>query len=286
MITFALLSDIHGNLPAFEAVVADLRSHAPDAVFVLGDMVNGCPWSAEVIERVAELGWPMLLGNHDDAVLQLGTPRMEPRYADRRRYAALWWTREHLMSHHLERLRMLPLEAQPATADAAPMRLVHGVPGNFFVGFRPDSPEAWIVRRLASVAETTVVGGHTHVPMVRSVERWLVVNTGSVGISYDGDPRASYVLMVGDATGWRAVIRRVDYDHEALDAGYRRSGLLADGGVMAELFRRSVLSGLPWVSDFAWWIREQPPEVSLDMPAALRAYDARHGPGHWAFPYA
>jgi len=286
VITLALLSDIHGNLPAFEAVTADVRAHALDLVFVLGDMVNGCPWSAEVMDRVAELGWPMLLGNHDDAVLQLGTPRMEPRYADRQRYAALWWTREHLAPHHLERLRTLPEEARPELRGTTPLRLIHGIPGNFFVGFRPDSPEEWVLRRLASVAETTVAGGHTHVPMVRAVGRWLVINAGSVGISYDGDPRASYALLSGDETGWQAVIRRVDYDCEALERGYHRSGLLADGGVMAEMFRRSALSGLPWVSDFAWWIREQPAEVSLDMAAALRAYDARHGPGHWAFPYA
>jgi hypothetical protein len=153
------------------------------------------------------------------------------------------------------------------------------------MGFRPDAPAEWALRRLAPVAEATLVGGHTHAPMIRCWGRWQVINTGAVGISYDGDPRASYALLHGDAAGWRAEIRRVDYDRAAVAVGYRRSGLLADGGVMAELFCRSVLSGLPWVSDFAWWIREQPAEVSLDMPAALRAYDARHGPGRWAFPY-
>lgn len=286
MITVALLSDIHGNLPAFEAVAADIRDQTPQAVFVLGDMVNGCPWSAEVLARLAELRWPMLLGNHDDAVLQLGTPRMEPRYADRCRYAALWWTRAHLSSHDLTLLSGLPLEAGLPLAPAPPLRLVHGVPGNFFMGFRPDSPEAWALRRLASVAEETLIGGHTHVPMIHGWGRWRVINTGAVGVSYDGDPRASYALLRGDADGWRAEIRRVDYDRTATAAGFHRSGLLAEAGVMAEMFRRSVLSGLPWVSDFAWWIREQPAEVSLDMPAALRAYDAQHGPGRWAFPYA
>ena len=90
----------------------------------------------------------MLLGNHDDAVLQLGTPRMEPRYADRTRYATLWWTREHLSDRHLARLRQLPLELSPSPAGAPPLRLFHGVPGNFFVGFRPNGtadgpPPAW-----------------------------------------------------------------------------------------------------------------------------------------------
>ena len=286
MITIALLSDLHGNLPACEAVVADIRRHAPDAVYVLGDMINGCPWSTETLDLLLDLGWPMLLGNHDDAVLQLGTPRMEARYLDRQRYATLWWTRERLPPRHLAVLVRLPLEDRPVYAGTASLRLVHGVPGNFFMGFRPDSSEGWAVQKLASVTEGTVAGGHTHVPMVRWIGRWQVINTGSVAAPYDGDPRASYALLRGDVRGWQAEIRRVAYDLDAVTAGYLSSGLLAEGGVMAEMFRRSVLSGLPWGSDFIWWIREQPAEVSLDLPAALQRYDADHGPGRWAFPYA
>lgn len=286
MTRLAILSDIHGNQPAFEAVVADIRAHSPDAIYVLGDMINGCPWSTEVLDRLLELRWPMLLGNHDDAVLQLGTPRMEPRYLDKRRYAALWWTADRLPARQRAALTGLPLEIGLTFGDAPRLRLVHGVPGSFFMGFRPDSSEAWATQQLAPVAEATVVGGHTHVPMVRRIGRWAVVNSGSVAAPYDGDPRPSYALLHGDPHGWRVEIRRLAYDLAAVDAGYHASGLLAEGGVMAEMFRRSVLTALPWVSDFAWWIRGQPAEVSLDMSAALRTYDAAHGPGRWAFPYA
>jgi predicted phosphodiesterase len=286
MATIALLSDIHGNLPALEAVAEDIRSHSPDATFVLGDMINGCPWSDRVLDRLLEYDWPMLLGNHDDAVSQLNTARMEPRYADRLRYATLWWTRAQLAPRHAALLVSLPTERQLALGGVAPLRLVHGVPGNFFVGLRPDSPESWAARQLGSVSEGVVAGGHTHVPMIRQVRRWLVINTGSVAACYDGDPRASYALLHGDGHGWNAEIRRVAYDLDAVDAGYHTTGLLVEGGVMAEMFRRSVLSGLPWVSDFTWWIREQPAEISYDMQGALRTYDALHGPGRWAFPYA
>jgi predicted phosphodiesterase len=228
----------------------------------------------------------MLLGNHDDAVLQLDTPRMEQRYADRRRYAALWWTRAQLSPSHLALLAQLPQEMSLRLVGAPPLRLLHGIPGSFFVGLRPDSPEGWAARRLAPVSEATVAGGHTHVPMIRRVDRWLVINTGSVAACYDGDPRASYAFLHAEADHWRPQIHRVAYDLDLVDAGYLASGMLEEGGVMAEMFRRSVLSGLPWISDFTWWIRDQPPEVSLDMRSALRSYDARHGPGRWAFPFA
>ncbi len=290
MTSLALVSDIHGNLPAFEAVVADIQAHSPDAVYVLGDIVHGCPWSAEVLDLLLDLGWPMLMGNHDDAILQLGTSRMEPRYVDRGRYAMLWWTRASLSARHITALTGLPLAFTLNFPQAPPLFLFHGIPGKFSVGFRPDSPEEWVVRRLAGIAETTVAGGHTHEPMVRLVSRrlvgrWTVINSGSIGASYDGDVRAAYAWLAGDARGWRAEIRRVSYDMRLVEAGYRESGLMASGGVMGEMFLRSVLSALPWVSDFAWWLREQPADVLVDIRRAQQAYDAAYGPGHWAFPY-
>jgi predicted phosphodiesterase len=285
----ALISDIHANLPALEAVAADIRRSRPDAVYVLGDMINGCPWPAETLDLLEEANWPMLLGNHDDAVLQLGTARMEARYGDRERYALLWWTREHVAERHVASLSGLPLEYGVRFPDAPPVRLLHGLPGNFFVGFRPDSPEDWAARHLSAVTEGVAAGGHTHFAMVRWINGgpgWLVVNTGSVGIPYDGDPRASYAWLEGDRSGWRAEIRRVDYDREAVAQTYAASGLLEAGGPMGEMVLRSVLTGQPWVSDFGWWLREQPEQVTSDVRQAQAAYDAAHGPGRWAFPYA
>ena len=181
-------------------------------VYVLGDMTNGCPWTAEVMDLLIDAGWPMLLGNHDDAVLQLATPRMEPRYADRNRYATLWWTREHLTERHLACLRELPLHLNPRPAGAPPLRLFHGVPGNFFVGFRPGGTAEWAAGRLADVPEETVAGGHTHFPMVRRLGALAGDQRWSVGACYDGDTCASYAWLEGNAGGWQAEIRRVAYD--------------------------------------------------------------------------
>lgn len=286
MTALALISDIHANLPALEAVAADLRARVPDAVYVLGDMINGCAWSPEVLDFLLAEGWPMLLGNHDDAVLQLGTLRMEARYADQQRYAMLWWAHARLSVAHLAYLSQLPLEYRLTFPAAPPLRLIHGLPGNFFVGFRPDSPEGWALRHLAGVTERTVAGGHSHAAMVRQIGAWQVVNTGAVGAPYDGDPRAGYAWLTGDQAGWRATIIRVPYERAATDAGYRTSGLAAVGGVLAEMFHRSVMSGLPWVSDFAWWLREQSADLRADIGRAQQQYDAAYGPGHWAFPYA
>ena len=130
-----------------------------------------------------------------------------------------------------------------------------------------------------------MVDGHTHFPMERRVAAWQVVNTGSAGAPYDGDPRPSYVLLDGSRAGWQVTIRRVDYDRRRVEEGYLGSGLAEDGGVLGEMFHRTVMTGLPWVSDFNWWFRQQPPARVADPQAArVAAYDAQHGPGRWAFP--
>lgn len=280
----ALLSDVHANLPALEAVAEDISRQSPDAVYVLGDMINGCAWPAETLDRLLSLGWPMLIGNHDDAVLQLDSSRMESRYGDRRFYATLWWTRAHLSARHLALIESLPETLSLEFENVPPVRLLHGLPGSFFVGFRPDSPKEWALRYLAPVEEATVAGGHTHFPMVRTIGRWQVVNSGSVGAPYDGDGRASYLLMDGFPGGWRVEVRRVEFDRKRVDAGYLSSGLAEEGGVLGVMFNRTVLTGLPYVSDFTWWARQQPPEIAGHHRGLLDLYDSQFGPGHWAFP--
>lgn len=284
MTRLALLSDIHANLPALEAVAADIDAASPDAVYVLGDMINGCAWPAETLDFITGRGWPMLIGNHDDAVIQLDAPRMEPRYGDRVFYANLWWTRARIRPDHVALLESLPREFALTFPDAPPVRLLHGLPGNFFAGFRPDSPDRWMVEQLAAIEESTVVDGHTHFPMARNVGRWQVVNTGSVGAPFDGDPRPSYALLDGSRAGWRGALRRIEYDRARVEADYRASGLAQDGGVLSAMFHRSVMTGLPWASDFNWWVRQQSPEMQANPPAALAVYDRKYGPGRWAFP--
>jgi predicted phosphodiesterase len=284
MTRLVLLSDIHANLPALEAVVAGVDRVSPDAVFVLGDMINGCAWPAETLDLITSRDWSMLIGNHDDAVLQLGAPRMEARYADREFYATLWWTRARLSSNHLALLDNLPKTLSFSSSDAPAVRLFHGLPDNFFVAFRPDSPEEWFLRHLASVEEPTVADGHTHFPMVRSLGRWQVINCGSVGAPFDGDRRASFALMTGSPGGWQVEIRRIEYDLERVVQGYHASGLAEEGGVLGAMFHRTVLTGQPYVSDFNWWARHQTPDVVGDYQDALAVYDVQHGPGQWAFP--
>lgn len=279
----AFLADIHGNLPALEAVLIDLQQQRPDAVYLVGDQVNRCPWNTEVMTIVTELGWPAIAGNHDLIVGAINTPQNRPPFTNPIRFPTLWWTQAQLTEDHLCTIRQWPAELQIQWAGLPEIRLIHGIPGNAFVGILPDEDEQKVRQVLAPVAETVVVCGHIHRPLARQVDRWRIFNGGSVGIPYNGDQRAQYLLLDGVQGQWQPTFRRVDYDHSPIPAAFLASGLQAAVGPIAELHLRTVMSGEPWTSDFGYWLRYQTPELNNDMPKAVQLYLQQHGPGRWAF---
>ena len=149
----AFIADIHANLPALEAVVADLRTQAPDAVFHLGDLVNRCPWPGEVVDLIVAAGWAGIYGNHDHVVARLHTPENRTPFTDRDRFRDLWWTAGALTASQLKYLYDLP-ETLPLEFPGAPaLRLIHGMPGNCYWGLYGGSPDAELAQQVASVAE-------------------------------------------------------------------------------------------------------------------------------------
>lgn len=279
----AILADIHGNLPALEAVVADLLSRRPDAVYLAGDQVNRCPWSNEVMDLVAAEGWPMIAGNHELALARLGQPDCPPYLADRRRFPDLWWTHGRLSAAHLAAIRGLPLEMQLTPAGMPPLLMVHGSPYKVTVGFAPDLNDAQMRRFLAGASGPVVIGAHTHQPVDRQIGAQRVLNPGSVGMPYNGDPRGQYMLLDADAARLRVTFRQVAYPVELVRREFERLDLMRALGPAAALYLRTVETGLPWISDFIYWMRYQPLTVAENMDLAVATYMGRHGPGRWAF---
>lgn len=280
----AILADIHGNLPALEAVVADLQQHSPDVVYLAGDQINRCPWNNEVLDLISDAGWPAIYGNHEWIVGRINTPDNRPPFTEREQFLSLWWTHETLRTDHLARIRQLPPELRLDWGVAPAIRLVHGVPGNTFVGLFPEEDERAYQTALASVDETVVITAHTHRPMLRQAGRWQVLNGGSIGAPYNSDPRAQYLLLDAVQGMWRPTFRQVDYNRDLLPPAFVASGLLAVAGPTAELSLRTSMTGEPWSSDFAYWLRWQSVELQHDLVAALPIYLREHGPGRWAFP--
>jgi len=218
----AVVSDIHGNLTALEAVVADLRRCAPDLVLQGGDLPLSGAHPGEVVDRVRELGWPGVCGNTDEV---LWAPELLSDLARRQpQLHAMWQVIEQITARTCEWLgeeRLGWLRGLPREHRLGPVALVHASPGDLWRSPLADASDADLKATYQALAAPIVVYGHIHRPFVRKLGARVVANTGSVSLSYDGDPRASYLLVDGlDVT-----IRRVEYDVEREAAALRRSGL-------------------------------------------------------------
>jgi putative phosphoesterase len=207
----AIVSDIHGNLTALEAVVADLRRQSPDLVLQGGDLPYGGCHAAEVMDRVAGLGWPGVLGNTDEVLwskrglekMQFTAPKLRPLLRIIEKCAAA--TRAMIGESRLRWLKKLPFEIRHQE-----LLLLHAAPGDLWKSPMDDADDETMQRVYGRSGASIVVYGHIHRPFVRTLAGLTVCNSGSVGMPYDGDPRASYLIVERG----RAEIRRVEYDVE------------------------------------------------------------------------
>jgi predicted phosphodiesterase len=205
----AIVSDIHGNLTAFEAVLADLRETAPDIIFHGGDLCHAGASPAEIVDRIRELGWPGVVGNTDEMLFMPESleefskqaPKLQPLVAVIRKMAVA--TREALGEERLAWLRDLP-----RIQNNGPMALVHASPENLWRAPAPDAGDAELESVYGPLGRPIAIHGHIHRSYIRSVSGMIVANTGSVSLSYDGDRRAAYLLL--DES--KPTIRRVEYD--------------------------------------------------------------------------
>jgi predicted phosphodiesterase len=228
----AIVSDIHGNLTALEAVVADLERRGANRVLQGGDLaLAGCQ-PAEVIDLVRELGWEGVVGNTDELLWRPEERAVQERKAPKLRdllrvlfedYAPA--TRELIGDERIDWLRRLPLEHR----EEDDLLLLHASPGDLWRAPPPDVKDSELVATYDSCQAKTVVYGHIHRPYVRSVSAPTVANSGSVGSPFDADPRASYLLVEESSVQ----VVRVEYDIERetsllLSSGYPDAARIAE----------------------------------------------------------
>jgi putative phosphoesterase len=214
----AIVSDVHGNLVALEAVLADLERVRPDLVVHGGDLAFNGPRPAECVDRIRELGWPGVIGNMDQA---LETHRHEPRVG---------WAAERLGSDRNAWLQALPMEWR----DGSDIALVHAVPGDLWRGIQPDTDDAELRAIYGPLGARIAVYCHVHRPYVRPIGDLTVANTGSVALPMDGITRASY-LLIEDG---RPEVRRVDHDVERSVADVLASDM-PESELVASLYRNA-----------------------------------------------
>ena len=247
---YALISDIHANLPALEAVLAAIASRTDvAATYHLGDLVGYAPWPNETVALIREHGIAGIAGNYDSTT---GTDykhcgcKYENPEQEALSHRSYEWTRGHIAPETKRYLAGLPfrLDLWPRgghISGAPRLILVHGTPTLNTLYWTEDRPDSFCTQ-MAGIAGAKpgdmIACGHTHKPWHRVVEGVHFLNTGSVGKPKDGHWRAGYVLLlIGDGAPQPEFIR-VDYDIERARAGIRESELpdefaeqLCTGGV-------------------------------------------------------
>ncbi|OGN88383.1 MAG: hypothetical protein A2X23_05300 [Chloroflexi bacterium GWC2_73_18] len=228
----ALLSDVHGNLAALEAALEGIGREKADLVAIAGDLVLNGPEPARTLDRIREAeaaGALVVQGNTDIAVADFDyaaafpwMPEVPPSFR-----AVAEWTHDALDDAALGYLRRLPAERR-IHVDGTMVLLCHASPGSQTQGLGTELDAAAVVQIVTRTDARVIACGHTHLPEVRDLGWKIIVNGGSCGFSFDGDPAASWALIEIEGDAVRAEIRRANYDAQAVAEAISARGLVGD----------------------------------------------------------
>jgi len=257
----AVFADVHSNLDALETVLDHIDRWGPDRVLCAGDIINRGPNPRACTERVVTRAmaddWGVIYGNHERYVLKYGRGNLPDSGPEFEIIRHAKWTYDQLAGQTgqagrdstsrqdstnrpdrsdclVERLEALPFQWSMNDEAGNEFRMVHASMLGDRKGIFPDDSEESLREKIAPAPKVLVVG-HTHRPLVRTVDDALVVNVGAVGAPFDRDPRAAYAQMTFEAGAWKAEIIRLDYDRERAITRFYESGYLEDSGDFARL---------------------------------------------------
>jgi len=223
----AVITDIHGNLPALDATLERIERLGIDRVFCGGDLVGYGPDPNEVCAVIEQRRIPTIYGNYDYAIARdehdCGCAYVTAH--DRALgQLSVEWTLANTSERSKRFMRGLPFDLR-FSVGGAEVHLVHGSPRKVNEYLFEDKPARLYERLAADEHGAALAFGHTHKPWIREHGGLLFVNCGSVGKPKDGDPRGAFAVLAASAWGVEATIERVDYDADAVAADIRTVGL-------------------------------------------------------------
>jgi putative phosphoesterase len=223
----AVITDIHGNLPALQAALARIDELGIERVFCGGDLVGYGPHPNEVCALIAQRAIPTIYGNYDFAIARdqedcgCAYVTAHDRELGQR---SVEWTLVHTSQDAKDFMRGLPFDLHFALGEVE-AHLVHGSPRKVNEYLFEDKPASLYERLAAAESDSVLVFGHTHKPWVHPYGRVLFVNCGSVGKPKDGDPRGAFAVLTPSDGSASVSIERVGYDAAAVAAEVREAGL-------------------------------------------------------------
>lgn len=273
---WAVLSDVHGNVAALEEVIEDIEAWQPDRVVVNGDLVNRGPYSLAAL-RLVQTHFPgavFIRGNHENFVIksadEIATKRVDesdPLF-DLKRFSH--WTAQQ-MGKAVDEMRQWLDHLDITESDHASIHITHGSRRGDRDGIHPETVDEELPEKLGDPRHL-FVASHTHRPFIRDFEGTLLVNIGSVGAPFDGDPRSSYGRFLHREGRWQAEIIRIAYDRERTVKDFEQSGMLEQGGPLARMMLRELQDATMHIGP---WMREYHPRViagELSVDEAVNDY--------------
>jgi len=217
MQSVTIFGDIHGNLPALEAVLTDIEAHDPTLLYCLGDLVGYGTFPNEVISIIRERNIPTLMGNYDQGVGNSSNDcgcAYTNKVAEALGKRSIAWTNKYTTDDNKLFLRKLESKFS-MQLDRLRVQLVHGSPRKINEYLFEDRPDATIERLLDMADADVLVCGHTHIPYHRVLPSGRhIVNAGSVGKPKDGNPQACYAALEATGNNLLVTFRHVSYDIE------------------------------------------------------------------------
>jgi predicted phosphodiesterase len=260
----AILADIHGNLPALEAAVAALHRLHIDRLVIAGDVVVGAPDSLACWERIKAIGCPVLRGNHERYVVDLGTERAPPEWSTPQ-FGPVQFAAEQLGETARRELAVLP--ATLRLPEAPDLLIVHGSARNDHDQVFKNTTDAELAAMFAGTTERCIVRGHNHGYSLRPWGHRCIITAGSVGLPLDGNPAAQFVVWYEKEGKWQLERHAIPYDVDATLRRFRETGYVEKAGPMARLYEREVATAefhvVPFLK-FQQELRRRGEEVSLD----------------------
>lgn len=265
----AILADIHGNLPAFEAVLMHVRQQAPDLIVIAGDIVIGVPDSAACWQLAQSLACPLVRGNHERYLGHFGTEQGDPAWQTEQ-FAPVQWAVAQFTDQERATIANLPMALRlPETPD---LLVVHATVRSDRENLPPYKPDAEIAAMFPDVQERWIVRGHDHLARTHAWRAKTIITTGAVGLPMDGNSAAQYMLLDATPQGWQVQHQAVAYDLNATLERFVATRYVEQTGVMGRLFLREAATAtphfVPFLRLYQQWSRTDP----LSLREALERY--------------
>ena len=261
----AVLADIHGNLIAFEAALADMRGQSVDAIILAGDIVVGSPDSRACWQLATSLGCPIVRGNHERYVFTFGQPGAPPEWSGVQ-YLPIAWAHQQTTADQHAAMRALPMSYSPAGFERE-LLITHASLRDDRDTIHARTTDEQLAQMFPGDPPALIVRGHNHIARSQSWGARMVVTIGSVGLPLDHETTVQYAILTRLPSGqWTVEHRSVPYDLDKALARYHDTGYLAAAGPIGRLFHRELATASYQILPFLRWYKRwrQASAISLE----------------------